>query len=173
MPPVAAARAGIQRPARRRLQRIVVHRANDADYLAPVSLRSIVDRDPPADRILARPVLRRGRFVDHRDTRRIAGIAILEEPAGDEPDAHRLEVARRRGPPVGVREVGAARHGAPFDLERPHVLQLAQREFRDTAGGLARPAARTRDRTAACRRPSAAARPHSAPAAATPVTVRR
>ena len=110
-----------------------MHAPDDTHDLAPVLLRTRVSGDSSSDRTLARPVLRRGHLVDDRDAKRIAGVAILEESTGHQAEVHRVEVAWRSGPPVRVREIGAARQDASFDLERPHVLHVAERELGDAS----------------------------------------
>ena len=59
--------------------------ADDADDFEPA--RSVeLERNPPADRILAGPVPPRRRFVDDDDVGCVASVAVAEVAAADERD---------------------------------------------------------------------------------------
>jgi len=108
--------------------------ANDTDDFTPVLRTRAVVAQPLPDGARSWPVPRRGRLVDDRDARRTERVARLEQASGDQADANRREISRRGGPPVGMRQIGAARRRAPVDLERAHVLHVAERELRDHTG---------------------------------------
>ena len=82
--------------------------AHDADHLTPRP--AIVEREALADGARARPELRRGEIVDDGDAGRVGGVAIVEQASRDQAEPDRLKVVRRRGSPVGVRHIAAARH---------------------------------------------------------------
>jgi hypothetical protein len=49
-----------------------------------------------ADRLFVRPPRLRQRRTDHRDMRRVGHVAIVEQPAAHERDAHHLEIPAAR-----------------------------------------------------------------------------
>ena len=88
-----------------------------------------------AERVLARPQLRRERLVHDDDSRLVARVVLVEEPARDERDPHRLEVAASHDADVGVDEGLAGRGRAPLHRDRAPRHHLAQRQRRDAARG--------------------------------------
>ena len=85
---------------RRPIQAVLLLVGDDADDRDPwsVVLRPS-ERDPLADdRRVGQTVevSARQRLVDDRDRRLLARVAVVEQPAGEQADAHRAEVARRR-----------------------------------------------------------------------------
>src|SRR3954467_13427761 len=100
--------------------------AYGADDDAPRLVGVVVDVQAVAERAAPGPILRRRELLDEGDTRRASASDVVEHAAGDEPDVHRREVPRRRGAPVGVRQIAAA-HGWPRgDVERTHVVRAAE-----------------------------------------------
>ena len=79
---------------------------------------------PLADRILARPEPPRHLFVDHDDRRRSGGeVAVLQQSAAEQRDAHRLEVAGNNLV-LGQRRSGIIGPPRRLALERNPVIRL-------------------------------------------------
>src|SRR5581483_6430239 len=104
--------------------------ADDADELAPdgVALRVPLEADPLAQGVLVRPELSRHRLVNDRDGLRALHVAVVEVPAFDERDAHRLEVARAREPAVTPRRHLPGRHLTAFDGKTAARIHPAHRQ---------------------------------------------
>ena len=116
---------------RRLVETLAPHVGDDPDDRLPrpfgAGIESVLQS--PAHRLLAGPVAPRHLLVDHDDLRRLGGeVAVLEQAATPQRDAHRLEVPRhdlvlgqRRGGIVGApRRLALERHaivGLPMDEE--------------------------------------------------------
>ena len=128
----------------------VAHVADDADDLGAVLESALSDRNPFADRRLARPVGACRRFVDQRDLGLADPIAIREVPAFKNGDL----AARRSNPPsprrrpraaaVSPRGCGGNQINVP--LQPPETGMQKPQPADSTPGS-----ARTRSRSA-CRR---------------------
>ena len=81
---------------------VVAHGADDADDGQP-GLVVGAHHELPADRVLTGPVARRHRVVDHDRGHRVFAIGVGQEPAANQRQAHRFEVAGRDRLEVAVR----------------------------------------------------------------------
>ena len=73
-------------------QAVAAHVADDADNLKPVAVRA-VEPAVGTDRVLMRPVARRGGLIDDDVDRVLMRVRFRKQPAGDERNPHRAEVA--------------------------------------------------------------------------------
>jgi hypothetical protein len=92
--------------------------------------------EPPADGILSGPETPRHRFVDHHDLRRARRqVAVLQQAAAKQRDAHRLEIAGH-DLIFGQRRSGIIRPPGRLALERDAIVGLpVNEEVRDGSDG--------------------------------------
>ena len=112
-----------------RVEAVLLHPSDDAHDGVPRTFGlEIAKADAPADRILVRPQLARHELVDDDDARFFRCVAVVEEAAPHERDAHGLEVPAGRDALVRVDEVFAGRRHAPFDGNRAPREVAAERQ---------------------------------------------
>ena len=118
-----------------------------------------------ADRLLAAKVLARERLVDRHYMGGSRAIAVVEEPAAQQRDAHRLEVTRRRRAGSPHRRGPACRfRGCSSDFEGRVVELVVDGHFADRAGRF--DAGQSHERRPACAPPAARFRRNRRPSGA-------
>src|SRR5262249_3628888 len=77
----------------------LAHIGDDADHFAGRIVLSLPQNDRPADRVSSRPQQIGDALADHRAPRFADLVPLVEVPAGEERQTHRLEVTSRDDAP--------------------------------------------------------------------------
>ncbi len=115
---------------RARVQRVLLHPADDSNNRNPrrAGVVDAADVKALSHRILTGPKLLRHVVVDDGDAGIRGNIVIVEEPARDQRNLHRLEVMAADHARVGVDELLAGWRHTAFDRNRTPGIHLAQRQ---------------------------------------------
>ncbi len=96
--------------------------------------RSFGDADALSDGICLWPILLSHRLIDHRDPRRRAVVASVEETSADEPDVKDIEIAVRNVGPFRSAVRIAVDQRPPFDGKR-QAQRVLERQAGSCSGG--------------------------------------